>query len=209
MNSQIYDFDDESDKSNEALTKADASIGEIERQRAEIAERRRALAEPTHKVVVANPSGMYHKTTLGGVLVNANFQAADADALAGLLSLDAADFIKRFANASASKPNTRAGAIIADMIDVGGRELGGLGLYAEWQRRLNLFLEDRQEWLARDEDLRLNGAWRDAAMTADQRWLIRVTCRVLKIEMPGHLLRGQAADWLENTGANLNYGDFV
>ena len=60
----------------------------------------------------------------------------------------------------------------------------------------------------RDEEFELKGAWRDVATTVDQRWVIRVTRRVLAIGMPGHLLRGQAADWLENM-RHLNYGEFA
>lgn len=208
MNSQIYDSGGEEDP-KDILAAADRRIAEIERERAELAERRRALAEPSHKVVVANPSAMHHKTTLGGVLLNEGFQAADADALAGLFSIEARDFGSRFAIASEGRSDARSGEIIADLLDINNRELAALGLFAEWQRRLALYLEDRAEWLTRDEEFRLNGAWREAAMTADQRWLIRVTCRVLRIGMPGHLLRGQAADWLEDHGANLNYGDFI
>ena len=46
-------------------------------------------------------------------------------------------------------------------------------------------------------------------MTRDQRWLIRVTCRLRCIDVPGHLSRGHAADWLEAHGANMNYREFV
>lgn len=209
MNSQIYESYDKGDERENSPEAANRRVAELESARAMNAERRRALAAPTHKVVVANPTSMHHKITLGGVLVNESFQASDADALAGLLSLDASSFTERFFNELRRNPGARAAEIIGNMIDADPRELAALGLYAEWQRRLAVYLEDRSEWLARDEKFRLEGAWREGAMTADQRWLIRVTCRVLAIAIPGHLLRGQAADWLENRGANLNYGDFV
>lgn len=209
MNSQIYDSYDDGDKGEGLSEAATNRIAELETARALNAERRRALAEPTHKVVVANPTSMHHKITLGGMLVNECFQASDADTLAGLLSLEGSDFAERFADQLRSNPGARAGEIIGNMIDADTRRLSALGLYAEWQRRLAIYLEDRSEWLARDEQFRLEGAWREGAMTVDQRWLIRVTCRALAIAMPGHLLRGQAADWLESHGANLNYVDFV
>ena len=209
MNSQIYESYDDGDNHEDLPEAAGRRLAELKSARAMNAERRRALAEPTHKLVVANPTSMHHKITLGGVLVNESFQASDADTLAGLLSLDASNFAERFINEMRHNPGVRAGEIIGNMIDADPRELAALGLYAEWQRRLAVYLEDRSEWLARDEKFRLEGAWREGAMTADQRWLIRVTCRVLAIAMPGHLLRGQAADWLQNHGANLNYGDFV
>lgn len=209
MNSQIYDLEDEGTKADACLSKADRAIIDLKRQRAELAERRRTLAEPSPKLVVANPTAMHHKITLGAVLVNEMLAAADADALAGLLALPATDFAERFASAAAETPNARASAIIVNLLDTDGRELCARGLFEEWQRRLTIYLDDRTEWLARDEEFRLKGEWRQAPMTTDQRWLIRVTCRVLRIGIPGHLLRGQAADWLDHHRANLNYGDFT
>jgi hypothetical protein len=208
MNSQICDSNEEPVEGRGALADADFRLEEIQRQRAAIAERRRALAEPTHKLVTANPSSAYHKFTLGGVLVNAGFQAADADALAGLLGSDPALFIARFQGAASNRPQESAACVIADVLDLGERELAAHGLFLTWQKKLALYLEDRAGWLARDEQLQLHGEWRRDQMTPEQRWLIRATCRVLRIAMPGHLLRGEAADWLEAQGANLNYGDF-
>lgn len=208
MNSQICENEEEPDKAGDALAAADHRIAEIEAQRAAIATRRRALTEPTHKLVVANPTAMHHKITLGAVLVNAGFQASDADALAGALSTDPVIFAERFIDAAMKRPGTNTADVIADILDQDQREFAARGLFLTWQKRLALYLQDRAEWLARDEELRLHGEWRQAEMTGDQRWLIRVTCRILRIEMPGHLRRGQAADWLEEHGANLNYGDF-
>lgn len=209
MNSQNYESGDDGDKHEDLPEGVSRRVVELKAARAVNAERRRALAEPNHKVVVANPTSMHHKITLGGVLVNECFQASDADTLAGLLSLNASDFAERFTSELERNSGARAGEIIGNMIDADPRTLAALGLYAEWKRRLAVYLQDRSDWLARDERFRLDGAWREGAMTADQRWLVRVTCRVLAIAMPGHLLRGQAADWLENHGANLNYGDFA
>lgn len=208
MNSQICESDDEPRRTNTTIADADRRIEDLNAQRAAIAERRRALFEPTEKVVVANPTTMHHKITLGGVMVNAGFQAAHADALAGLLDLDAMALAARMHEAADGQPEKTAAGVIADLLDISPRELSARGLFLTWQKRLALYLEDRAEWLARDEEFRLHGEWRNAELTADQRWLIRVTCRVLRIAMPGHLLRGAAADWLEENGANLNYGDF-
>ncbi|QDH35119.1 hypothetical protein [Porphyrobacter sp. YT40] len=208
MNSQICENPDEPRKTDTTIADADRRIEEINERRAAIAERRRALMEPTEKVVVANPSAIHHKITLGGVMVNAGFQAADADALAGLLDLEATILAARIHEAVNGQPGKKAAGVIADLLDINQRELAARGLFLTWQKRLALYLEDRAEWLARDEEHRLRGEWRNADMTADQRWLIRATCRVLRIAMPGHLRRGQAADWLEAHGANLNFGDF-
>ena len=82
MNSQFYEPDNEPRKTGTTIAGADRRIEEINAQRKAIAVRRRELMEPTEKLVVANPTSMHHKITLGGVIVNAGFQAADADALA-------------------------------------------------------------------------------------------------------------------------------
>lgn len=208
MISQICDSDSRPEEPFDARVDADRRMSELEVQRSDIAARRRALAEPTHKVVAAAPSSMHHKITLGGVLVNAGLQACDADALAGLLSADALSVVEKLAERSVVHPGANAAELIADLLDLNQRELAARGLFLTWQKRMADYMEDRAEWLARDEELRLGGQWREAPMTAGQRWLIRVTCRALKIAMPGHLLRGQAAAWLDANGANLNYGDF-
>lgn len=208
MNSQNYDSGTTVETS-EAIADADRKLEDLDRQRLAIAERRRSLAEPTYKVVVAAPTAAHHKFTLGGVMVNAGFQAADADALAGLLGLGASEFATRFGTVSASSQGLRVSQVLTHLIDIDARALAGRGLHSAWERRLAQYREDRDEWLARDLDLRLEGEWRQLPMTADQRWLMRVTCRVLRIAMPGNLLRGQAADWLEEKGANLNYQEFV
>ena len=209
MISQICESGDEPEDTDDALAAADRRLSEIETRRLAIAERRRALAEPTHKLVVASPSGMHHKITLGAVIVNAGFQASDADALAGLLSADPADFAERFQSTVIERPYETIGQVIADILDINQRQLAARGHFLAWQKRMAVYLADRAEWLARDKDFRLNGEWRTREMTADQRWLVRATCRVLKIGLPGHLLRGEAADWLEAHGANLNYGEFM
>jgi hypothetical protein len=95
------------------------------------------------------------------------------------------------------------------MIDRFDRDLSARGLYETWARRLAVYDGDRAEWLARDAEFRLEGAWREEGMTRDQRWLIRVTCRLRCIDVPGHVSRGHAADWLEAHGANMNYREFV
>lgn len=208
MNSQIYESGDEPRKTDTTIAGADDRVQQIHAQRAAIAERRRTLMEPVEKLVVANPTSMHHKITLGGVMINAGFQAADADALAGLLDLDAVALAARIHEAAAGQGIKNAASVIADLLDTDHRELAARGLFLTWRKKLALYLEDRAEWLARDEEFRLHGEWRNAEMTADQRWLIRVTCRILRMAMPGHLLRGQAADWLEAHGANLSFGDF-
>lgn len=208
MSSQICDFGDEPETPKGA-TAINEWRAELEQRSHDIAARQRALSEPVHKVVVATPSAMHHKIALGAVMVAAGFQAADADALAGLLHSPVARLRDGLASLAGDDLDRPAGQALAELIDTSARELEARGLYASWERRLQLYAEDRAEWLKRDLEFRLEGSWRQAPMTSGQRWLIRVTCRVLRLPMPGHILRGQAADWLESHGANLNYGDFV
>ena len=208
MNSQIYENGDEPEK-KKTDSDFEARLDEFDRVMRQTAERQRALAEPVHKTVVAAPTAMHHKITLGAVMVAAGFQAADADALAGLLSSPASRLHNALAAGTLSYAGKTAGQALADILDRSARELEARGLYAAWERRFTLYAEDRAEWLKRDMEFRLEGTWRSLEMTADQRWLVRLTCRVLRLPMPGHLLRGQAADWLEAQGANLNYENFL
>ena len=209
MNSQIYENGDEPEN-KKIDSDFEARLDEFDRVMRQTAERQRALAEPVHKSVVATPTAMHHKITLGAVVVAAGFQAADADALAGLLSSPASRLPNALAAAGTlSYAGKTAGQALADILDRNASEFEARGLYAAWERRLGLYAEDRAEWLKRDMEFRLEGTWRALEMTADQRWLVRVTCRVLRLPMPGHLLRGQAADWLEAHGANLNYENFL
>lgn len=208
MNSQICESGDE--PGNEKKKSSfNARIAELDRVIRQDAERQRALTEPVHKTVVATPTAMHHKITLGAVMVAAGFQAADADALAGLLGSPAMRLYNSLAVGVIDFDGKNAGQALADVLDRDARELEARGLYAGWERRFSLYAEDRAEWLNRDLEFRLEGAWRALEMTASQRWLVRVTCRVLQLPMPGHLLRGQAADWLEAHGANLNYENFL
>lgn len=190
------------------FAQADAKLAEISRAREENAKRRRQLAEPSHKLVVANPTEMHHKITLGGVMVKYGLSAADANALVGLFGMPTAEFAEMVKRAAEAEPDLPAGNIITRLIDRRTPELEARGQYETWLRRLEAYREDKAEWLERDEEFRLKGEWRTLPMTADQRWLIRVTCRALRIAMPGHLLRGEASDWLAAKGANLNYEDF-
>jgi hypothetical protein len=106
-------------------------------------------------------------------------------------------------------PFASLGRVLVGLIDRHDRDLSARGMFETWCRRLATYQEDRAEWLTRDAEHRLEGSWRDLAMTTGQRWLVRVTCRISQIDLPGHLSRGSAADWLETHGANLTYRDFV
>lgn len=209
MNSQIDENADGQPDIDRILEAADADIARLDEDRAAITERRRALIAPRYKTVVAEPSEVHNKIALGGVVVNYGLSAIDADALAGLLAFWADQVWSDMDDLIDTDPSVSFGQAIVMMIDRHDRGLSARGLYETWARRLAAYVEDRAEWLARDEEYRLEGAWREKAMTRGQRWLIRVTCRLRRIDVPGHLSRGDAADWLEAHGANMNYREFV
>lgn len=209
MKSQIYDKTDGQPDIDRTLSDADDRIAALGKQRAAIAERRRQLVEPAYKTVVANPTDMHHKIALGAVLLNAGLRAYDADALAGLLASNGHHMLSLGKELVDDDPGTSFGTILTRLLDAHERELAARGLFATWRRRLDAYGEDRAEWLARDEEFRLEGAWREEPMTSGQRWLVRATCRVRHLDLPGDLLRGEAADWLDTHGANLNYLEFV
>ncbi|MBB5696980.1 hypothetical protein [Sphingomonas yantingensis] len=209
MDSRIYENADGQPDIDRVLEKADADLARLDEDRAAIAERRRALVAPRYKTVVAEPTEVHNKIALGGVLVNHGLSAIDADALAGLLAFWADQVWSDMDELIDTEPSVSFGQAIVMMIDRHDRDLSARGLYETWRRRLVAYDADRAEWLARNEEYRLEGAWREEGMTRNQRWLIRVTCRLRGIDVPGHLSRGDAADWLEAHGANLNYREFV
>ena len=209
MKSRNYETGPKSEDIARILDDADARIAQHDRDRAAIAERRRALIEPVYKTVVANPTDLHHKITLGAVLVNIGLVASDADAVAGLLASYADQVIGDCETAVEPDPLASFGTALVRVIDLHEREMTGQGLFVSWARRLALYQEDRAEWLARDVAFQLEGAWRQESMTRGQRWLVRVTCRIRHFDLPGHLSRGDAAEWLEAHGANVNYREFT
>lgn len=209
MKSQIYESADGQSDIDRIHARADADIARLGEDRAANAARRRALVAPKYKTVIAEPTEVHNKIALGGVLVNLGLSAIDADALAGLLAFWADQVWSDMDELIDTDPLVSFGQAIVMMIDRHDRDLSSRGLYETWTRRLAAYDADRAEWLARDDEYRLEGAWRQEAMTRDQRWLMRVTCRLRRIDIPGHLSRGDAADWLEAHGANMNYREFV
>lgn len=209
MVSQIYENADGQPDIDRVLSKADVDIARWDDDRATLAERRRALIAPRYKTVVAEPTEVHNKIALGAVLVNYGLSALDADALAGMLAFWADQVWSDMDVLIDTDPSVSFGQAIVMLIDRHDRDLSARGLYETWTRRLTAYDEDRAEWLARDTEFRLEGAWRAEGMTRDQRWLIRVTCRLRRIDVPGHLSRGDAADWLEAHSANMNYREFV
>lgn len=208
MKSQIYDTDDRPNV-GDRLAQINCEIREIDDQIEAIADRRRHLIEPPFKVVKAQPSEMFHKISIGAVLVNQGLQALHADPLAGLLESTVGELMTFASKVGWEDDNTTVGTVLAKILHWHERELQARGLFVTWQRRYLAYAEDRATWLLQDEQLRLHGAWREANITAGQGWLMRTTCRVRNIDMPQLPDRGAAAAWIEANGANLNYQDFI
>ncbi len=209
MNSRIYENADGEPAIDRILDDAEARAAILAQDRACIAERRRTLVEPRYKTVVANPSEVHHKIALGAVMATIGLSAIDADALAGVMATIADQVMADMDDLIDADPFASFGKLLVTMIDRHDRSLTARGLYESWLRRLAIYIEDRAEWLARDAEFRLGGAWRLLDMTRGQRWLIRVTCRIRRVDLPGDLSRGEAADWLDENGANMNYREFV
>lgn len=207
MESQNYDSAD-AKGIDRLLDEADERIEQLRKDRAALAERRRALVEPRYKTVLAEPREAHNKFALGGVLTALGLSGLDADALAGLLASNADQAMADMDEVIDRDPFMTLGTAMIAVLDIHDRDLTARGLHETWRRRLAIYEQDRAEWLALDAEYRMDGMWREADMTRHQRWLIRVTCRLRAIDVPGHLSRGDAADWLDTHGANMNYREF-
>lgn len=208
MKSQIHENADGA-AIDRLLDDADGRIARLEQDRAAITDRRRALIAPAYKTVVAEPTDVHNKIALGATLVGVGLSAIDADAVAGLLAFSADQVMADVEALIDLDPLASFGMALVALIDRQARDLTARGLFETWEHRLSAYLEDRAEWLARDIEFRLEGAWRHETMTRGQRWLVRGTCRIRHLDLPGNLSRGDAADWLEASGANLTYREFV
>ena len=74
---------------------------------------------------------------------------------------------------------------------------------ARWSKRKAQYDEDCASWKAAANEK--DDGWRDKPMSSAQRFLIADTARLLEIEIPEAMNRGEAADWLDRKGAHLLY----
>jgi hypothetical protein len=167
--------------------------------------KRRALLASDRVLVKRDPKDVAGAIALGFVLRGRGLGAADSWRLDGLLSEPIDELIRRLTDASRHLPDGDAGAVLVRAIDLAAAELAAKGEYAAWKRRADRYFAEHEAWLAADEEMRLTGAWRQRRMTMDQQEQIRATCALLEIDLPGHLLRGSAHDWLDAARANLRY----
>ncbi len=167
--------------------------------------RRRALLSSDAVWVRRDPKDVAGAIALGFVLRGRGLGAADSWRLDGLLGESVGELIARLTAASHQLPNGDAGAVLVRAIDLAAAELAAKGEYAAWKRRAHRYFDEHNAWLAADNETRTTGSWRDLRMTMAQQDLIRATCALLEIDLPGHLMRGSAHDWLDAARANLRY----
>lgn len=167
--------------------------------------RRRALLSGDAVWVKRDPKDVAGAIALGFVLRGRGLGAADSWRLEGLLSENVDELIARLTAAACQLPGADAGAVLVRAIDLAAAELAAKGEYAAWKRRADRYFEEHEAWLATDDELRITGRWRDLRMTMGQQDVIRATCALLEVDLPGHLMRGSAHDWLDAARANLRY----
>jgi hypothetical protein len=167
--------------------------------------RRRTLLAAGTTLVKRDPKDVAGAIALGFVLRGRGLGAADSWRLDGLLSGSVDELTQRLTEAARHLPGGDAGAVLVRAIDLAAGELAARGEYTAWKRRADRYFEEHDAWLAADEEMRLTGAWRRRRMTMGQQDLIRATCALWETDLPGHLLRGSAHDWLDAARANLRY----
>ena len=183
----------------------DASYASLIARHTANALRRRALLTAGATLVKRDPKDVAGAIALGFVLRNRGLVAADSWRLDGLLGESVAELVQRLTHAARQLPDGDAGAVLVRAIDMAAAELAAKGEFQAWRRRADRYFAEHDDWLAADEDMRLTGRWRKLRMTMDQQELIRSTCALLEIDLPGHLMRGSAHDWLDASRANLRY----
>lgn len=167
--------------------------------------RRRALLASATTWVKRDPKDVAGAIALGFVLRRRGMGAADSWRLDGLLGETVGEMIARLTAASHQLPDGDAGAVLVRAIDLAAAELAAKGEFLAWKRRADRYFDEHDAWLAADDEMRTAGDWRGLRMTMDQQDLIRATCALLEIDLPGHLMRGSAHDWLDAARANLRY----
>ncbi|MDX3910181.1 MAG: hypothetical protein QHC67_10225 [Sphingobium sp.] len=174
---------------------------------AEYAIHRRALLQGDHSLVKRDPRDMASAIALGFTLVRIGLRAKDSWRLEGLLNETVDEVVERLLKAAShfKDQNTPVGLVLVRALDLGAYELMGRGEYEAWRRRALRYFEEHEAWLAAEPELRESGAWRDRRMSTDQQEMIRATCALIEIDLPGQLLRGSAHDWLSSFRASLTY----
>jgi len=150
------------------------------------------------------PSRIKQLAVIGAEPFDAGVPASDVDAWRGLLSCSPALLNDLCGKAGLDGSGTPLLAMLAPLIETYRTLLTRRGQDALFRRRHDRYLADCASWAAAPESVK-QGVWQFKRMTKGQRYEVIRTCQRLEIEVPGQMTRGQAADWLDSHGANLNY----
>lgn len=92
-------------------------------------------------------------------------------------------------------------ALLKAIIERNAEELNTLSALQQWAARKVAYDANCASWIrARAET---DDIWRSKPMSARQRYLLADTAQILEIQFPEGMNRGDAADWLEANGANV------
>ena len=143
---------------------------------------------------------LYACASLAGPLVDGSLGHADANAFHGLLSFEAAEFAERISLIPGWSTMSMLDLIIA-LVKDDNSDLAARFAVARWSKRKAAYDDSCASWKA--AAVETGGDWRDQPMSSAQRFLIADTARLLEIEIPENMNRGEAADWLHTHGAHL------
>ena len=145
---------------------------------------------------------LYACASLAGPLVDGNLGHADANAFHGLLTFDAAEFTERISLIPGWSTMSMLDLIIG-LVKDDSSDLAARFAIARWAKRKAAYDDESASWLAAAKGK--GDDWRGQPMSSAQRFLIADTARLLEIEIPEAMNRGEAADWLDRNGAHLLY----
>lgn len=143
---------------------------------------------------------LYACAKLAGPLVDSSLSHKDANAFHGLLSFEAAEFAERISFIPGSSNMSLQELIIALVKEDHGDLEVRFGV-VRWMKRKAAYADKCASWKA--AAIERGDDWRDRPMSSGQRFLIADTARLLGIEQPEDMRRGDAADWLDTHGAHL------
>ncbi len=145
---------------------------------------------------------LYACASLAGPLVDGNLGHADANAFHGLLTFEAAEFAERISLVPGWSKMSVLDLIIG-LVKEDHSDLAARFAVARWAKRKAAYDDECASWKAAADEK--SDDWRAQPMSSAQRFLIADTARLLEIEIPEAMNRGEAADWLDRNGAHLLY----
>lgn len=152
------------------------------------------------------PKGWFIRPKLGlGQPAKSNgLTRDDAPAHRGIYALGIDQMIHTFSNASSGQHDLTFGAMLPAVIAQGGEQLHDLGVAAVHADAEARYFERKRSFAAR-QAATSDRRWRDKPPTSRQGHLAITTARRLGVSLPSARNRGDAADWLDDHGANLRF----